>query len=241
MNLIVLAAGRGTRLQPYTDDRPKPLVKINNGRSILEKTINNAIKTRIYDKVYVLTGYLGEKVRGEVYHYNGDIDTIDNPKFDTTGPITTLLQASEVMLDNDFTIVNGDTYYQDDIFKSISDIKSDGIYFAGSSNKDPKGDHMKVILQNRNLNEVGKSISVKSTDAVSAGCISVIGHECRRKFVGAANYCENEPGMKFWHEILNKLTFDGNNAQIVEVPSDSWFEVDTPEELKTLRTKMNDT
>ena len=44
MRAIILAGGKGTRLQPYTAAIPKPLVPIGNNKVILEVIINQLSK-----------------------------------------------------------------------------------------------------------------------------------------------------------------------------------------------------
>lgn len=58
---LVLAGGRGERLRPLTDDRPKPMVELN-GRPILEHHLA-WLRANGVERAVLLTGYLGEVVR----------------------------------------------------------------------------------------------------------------------------------------------------------------------------------
>jgi len=60
MQAVILAAGRGKRLQPITDNRPKPMVELL-GRPILEYVLDflpNAV-----DEILMITGYKEEKIK----------------------------------------------------------------------------------------------------------------------------------------------------------------------------------
>lgn len=52
---IILAAGRGKRLRPLTNDTPKPLLKIND-KPIIEYVID-ALKQNSIDDITIVTGY----------------------------------------------------------------------------------------------------------------------------------------------------------------------------------------
>jgi histidinol-phosphate phosphatase family protein len=57
---VILAGGRGTRMRPITDDRPKPMVPIL-GRPFLEYQIEQ-LHDEGFDRVLLLLGYLPEVV-----------------------------------------------------------------------------------------------------------------------------------------------------------------------------------
>lgn len=61
MQAVILAGGLGTRLRPFTDTTPKPMIQIN-GRPFLEYTIE-ALKWHSIIDILLLTGYLGEKIK----------------------------------------------------------------------------------------------------------------------------------------------------------------------------------
>src|SRR3989344_2359938 len=68
MQCVILAAGKGTRLRPLTDNTPKPLIKVA-GKALLDHIIE-ALPSSV-DELIIVTGYLGEQIRehcGEVYH-----------------------------------------------------------------------------------------------------------------------------------------------------------------------------
>lgn len=52
---IILAAGRGKRLNSLTDDRPKPLIEVR-GQVLIERLIEQ-LQDKGIDDIYVITGY----------------------------------------------------------------------------------------------------------------------------------------------------------------------------------------
>lgn len=67
MQCVILAAGKGTRLRPLTENNPKPLVKVA-GRPLLDH-IASAVPSAVTEFI-IVTGYLGEQIRehcGEEY------------------------------------------------------------------------------------------------------------------------------------------------------------------------------
>jgi len=58
---FILCAGIGSRLRPYTLERPKPLVAVN-GKSLLARTLEHLRATHI-DKVVLNTHYLADQIK----------------------------------------------------------------------------------------------------------------------------------------------------------------------------------
>ena len=69
MQCVILAAGKGTRLKPLTDDCPKPLIKVG-GKALLDHIVE-ALPVFI-DELIIVTGYLEEQIREHCgYNYYG--------------------------------------------------------------------------------------------------------------------------------------------------------------------------
>ena len=76
---LIIAGGRGERLRPFTDDRPKPMVEIN-GKPIISYQVDWMRDQGVTDIVF-LTGYMGEVIHeyfgngsnhGIVSHYSNE-------------------------------------------------------------------------------------------------------------------------------------------------------------------------
>jgi L-glutamine-phosphate cytidylyltransferase len=55
MQAVILAAGRGTRLKPFTDKTPKTLLKVKD-KTILEQSLDKL--PREINEVIIVIGYL---------------------------------------------------------------------------------------------------------------------------------------------------------------------------------------
>ena len=60
MQCVILAAGKGTRLKPLTDNCPKPLVKVS-GKALLDHIVE-ALPTAV-DELIIVVGYRGDMIR----------------------------------------------------------------------------------------------------------------------------------------------------------------------------------
>jgi len=68
MQCVILAAGKGTRLRPLTENCPKPLVEVG-GKTLLDHIVE-ALPSSV-DELIIVTGYLGHMIEeycGEEFH-----------------------------------------------------------------------------------------------------------------------------------------------------------------------------
>ena len=115
MKLIILAAGEGKRLRPYTENKPKCLVDIC-GKSILERTLITAKKVGIED-ILIVGGHKYEKLK----EYKKKI--IFNRKFAYTNMVVSLFCAQDYFGD-ELLISYGDIIYSPEVLRKLIDSKS---------------------------------------------------------------------------------------------------------------------
>ncbi len=110
MRAMVLAAGRGERLRPLTDEIPKSLVEVR-GESLLERHLANIHASGIRTVVINL-GWLGDRIvervgSGERYGLNVLYSQEGNNILETGGGIH---KALPMLGDDPFLVVNADIY-----------------------------------------------------------------------------------------------------------------------------------
>ena len=113
MQAIILAAGRGTRMAPLTDDMPKPMVKLGD-KNLLEWKID-ALPEVIKEIIFVI-GYKGEIIKdyfGNYYH-NPRTDKSYNIKYinqDVLDGTMGSLNRCKDLIERDFLVLMGDDIY----------------------------------------------------------------------------------------------------------------------------------
>src|SRR6266852_5586404 len=105
MDAIILAAGLGTRLRPYTLTTPKPLLPVR-GRPILDWTL--AALPPVVTRVVVVTHYLAEQFRDYLRQQShfADWATVHQAKPRGTGDA--LMACRDVVRSERFLVLNGD-------------------------------------------------------------------------------------------------------------------------------------
>ncbi len=123
MKAMILAAGRGERLRPLTDETPKPLIKVA-GKSLIEYHLNNLAKAG-FKEVIINTAWLADKIHtelGDGSNYGVSIHYSDEGEaLETAGGI---IKALPVLGEEPFLVVNGDIY-TDFNFSSIKPLQTE--------------------------------------------------------------------------------------------------------------------
>ncbi|WP_290817610.1 UTP--glucose-1-phosphate uridylyltransferase AglF [Halovivax sp.] len=109
MQAVVLAAGKGTRLEPLTEDKPKALVEVN-GKPIIEDVFDNLLAIGATELI-VVVGHLKEQII-ERYddEYRGVPITYAHQR-KQLGLAHAILQA-EPHVDDDFVLMLGDNVFR---------------------------------------------------------------------------------------------------------------------------------
>ena len=116
MKIIILAAGKGQRLSPLTDEKPKCMVKLF-GKSLLEWQIDVFRELNIND-ISVVTGYKKEliSINNVKFYHNSD--------FENTNMVETLFCAEKEF--NDTIIVSyGDIIFETSVLQKLIESKEE--------------------------------------------------------------------------------------------------------------------
>ena len=126
---LILCAGYGKRLQPITNDIPKPLLKVEN-TNLLDNTLK-FVQSLGINNIKINTFYLSEKIQNfiESKNYPLNIDVVSDGEkiLDTGGGIFNLIKQSE---DEDFLILNPDTLWNSNYVNTFN--KMEKYYFKNN-------------------------------------------------------------------------------------------------------------
>ena len=100
---IIMAAGRGERMHPLTEQIPKPLIRVG-GKRMIDTVIEALHANGIYE-IYVVVGYLKEQFEQLTEEFPG-VTLIENPYYDTCNNIASLYVARDHL--EDCMILDGD-------------------------------------------------------------------------------------------------------------------------------------
>ena len=109
-NAIILAAGFGRRLVPFTFDIPKGLLKVN-GTPIINRQIEQLIEVGITD-ITIVVGYLAEKFEYLIDEYN--VKLVYNSEYSTKNNFVSLYCVRE-QLKNSYILV-ADDWMENNVF-----------------------------------------------------------------------------------------------------------------------------
>ncbi len=116
MQAIIIAAGMGRRLSPYTDDRPKCLVDVA-GRPMIRRAIE-ALRGAGCDRITVIRGYRGDTLMQALADEPG-VHFVENPDFARNNILLSLMYAESVM-DEGFLCSYADIVFRPEVAAALA-------------------------------------------------------------------------------------------------------------------------
>jgi choline kinase len=248
MKTIILSAGKGERLLPLTKDRPKILVSLGDGTTLLSRQCNSLLERSVLGDIVIGGGHCVGKIDEfiESSEHKKHLDVVYNPFYGVSGPLVTLWVVLNKIADTDFMFMNGDTIFSTAIYDRLQKIlesDEEGIFLLCSRHDDKGDDDVKVLLNETNhVVKAGKNL--ENADHISAGLTIVKGESVRKNFRETLEaISRTEDFLKYnktWHSFLNDLADQGIEVKPVEVANSEWVEIDIHYELTALQNMIKD-
>jgi len=120
--VIVIAAGRGKRLGPHTEERPKCLVEVGE-RSILDWQLR-ALRAVGVDDVVMIRGYRPEELSAGAQALHPETRFVDNPEWETNNILLSLAYALDE-LDGPVYLTYSDIIFTPVVTRALADAEGD--------------------------------------------------------------------------------------------------------------------
>ena len=240
MNVIILAAGLGTRLLSETENVPKGMVKLF-GRSLIEMQLDIFKKCGI-DDISIVTGHLTEIINFPSINY------FKNENFSTTHQNESIYCARQKL--NDTIICYADLIFDISIIKKMINFKGDiGIAVRSDWKSHYKGRTLHPLSEADNvlIDESGKIIEIRKNiqkpNSNIGDFLGIVRLSSKGSSLFLKRFSEyhigtfhSSPSIKqsILPDMLQELIDLGINVEPVMI-SEKWSEVDTPQDLDFAR------
>lgn len=239
---LVLAAGAGRRLRPYTDTLPKALVPVDGETTILDIALANLAASGLTD-VAVVVGYAADAVRERQAQLEADhgvtLELVVNDKAEIWNNAYSLWCARDVMAPGAL-LVNGDTVHPVSVEETLLGLagkrSDDGILLALDREKRLAEEEMKAILDDQgHLRRITKLMEPEEADGeyigatlIEPAAVEPLADALRATF-------ERDPQL-YYEDGYQELVDRGFAIGHARLPSGtSWVEVDDHADLERAR------
>ncbi|MEU2159747.1 phosphocholine cytidylyltransferase family protein [Streptomyces chengbuensis] len=232
---LVLAAGAGRRLRPYTDTLPKALVPVDGDLSVLDLTLKNFSEIGLTE-VAVVVGYRKEAVYARKDEleatYGLKLTLIDNDKAEEWNNAYSLWCARDV-LRRGVILANGDTVHPVSVEKTLLAARGDGrrIILALDTVKQLADEEMKVITADgQGVRRITKLMDPAGATGEYIG-VTLIEPEAAEELADALKATfERDPDL-YYEDGYQELVNRGFQIDVAPIGDVSWVEIDNHDDL----------
>ena len=220
MYAMILAAGRGVRLRPLTDNTPKPLLRA--GPMLLIEHHLHALSAAGISDVVINIGHLGQQIidrLGDGSRYQLVIHYSDERKgvLETGGGI---VKALPLLKSDPFLVINGDIWTDFDLSLLSADVDSLAhLVLVNNPQHHPQGDFGLQGVRVREKEDKQPSWTYSGIALFKYGFFD----QCRE---------QRFPLAPLLHEHIAQKQVTG------EIYNGLWFDIGTRERLDNLRTRL---
>lgn len=240
MKALIIAAGRGSRLRPFTEDMPKGLIPLL-GLCLLERIILSVKEVGIKDFV-IVTGFKGEKIK-DFLEKKVDalgVEYVDNPAWHRGNGVSVLSAEKKLKNEKKFLLLMSD---------HVFDTKIISIIISQSKIPNPKSNWACLLGVDKNLESIHDLEDATKVEISENGSIISIGKDlskynavdcgvflCTPQIFEALRIKINQGNEDLSSAVA--LLSEQGKAKTVDISGNFWIDIDTFQELKIAENKL---
>lgn len=228
MRGIILAAGKGSRLNGTAGDKPKCLVELG-GMTLIERQIGVLERAGI-DDIVVVAGCQADRVRAAC----GDrVTYVENSRFAETNSLYSLWTARALLYEG-FVVLNCDVLFHPALLDDLLATHHDAaLLIAYRQDGQPSlGDEeMKVKVHGDRVVDISKTMDPADADGENLGIVK-FGVRSAPRLVATLDRIVAEGGLRDWAPRAFKEFAQDRPLYAIGTRGLPWTEIDFPEDYQ---------
>lgn len=227
MKAIILAAGKGTRLDGAAV-KPKCLVEIG-GLTLLQRQIKT-LKSFDIDKIVVVVGFGADSVRDVC---GNEVTFVENIRFAETSSLYSLWLAREHLSDG-FVVLNCDVLFHPQLLAGLLESPRADALLISDTEKDitPLGDEeMKVKVEEQLVIDISKDMDPNEADGENVGIVKFSTNGAKL-LVDYMNKLIETGSVKDWAPRAFREFARHHPLHALSTRGLPWIEIDFPEDYQ---------
>ena len=229
---IILAAGKGTRMDSKGKYLPKCLLKVPGTKiTFLERQIK-FFKQLGLNKITIITGHQTLKIKDKIKSINMNIKVLYFPYYKSTNNLQTLLFFKEE-LNEGLICLFSDLIYEKIIIKNL--LKKKGQIVAAIDTGKILSGTMRIKKNGNKLTDIGPQIKVSDGNGNFIGI-------CKFNEIGIGKLKNklilNSNNKKDYYTLAIKNIMEKSAVNYLECKKNFWMEIDNSKDYSNLRKKL---
>lgn len=230
MKAVILAAGRGTRIQSVSNGTPKCLLRFGSD-TILDYQIRNLWEAGISD-IAIVVGHAQELIRTHIAgRYPGErglFEFIVNPRYQSTNNIYSLWMARQWVAGDPFLCSNADVLYHPNIVVPAVRTEADVSMIIDPEWRD---ETMKVIIRDGHIVRMNKAITQREFSGTYIGITTFSRPACALLFYKIGKLIDQGRVNEFFNVAVEHLIPHGIKIGYTSTEGLPWAEIDDPNDF----------
>jgi len=230
MRAIILAAGRGRRLEPIGWTKPKCLLEIA-GQTLLDRTLSTLVQHSVTDVTLVI-GYERAQVIHAARRHAIMPTFVFNEEYDSTNTIHSLWLARESMT-GDFLYFNADVLFEPEVVTRL--LRQSGSALAVDGKKCGE-EEVKIITDPDNrIRRIGKKLDPADCAGEYIGVAKFDASLCPDFVAKLGDFVERRSLSNHFFEAALDELLESHAIYSMPIAPLQAIEIDTPEDLEQAR------